>query len=232
LVGGFLPPFVVALATAPSAVEWSFCLQITGATIIASLGIFLLMRRTAMRAHLLSVELAHRAAYDGLTGALNRTTWTERAGARLAVEQRQGNPTACLFVDINDFKQINDVHGHEVGDACLGRVADVLRMVAADDRLVGRFGGDEFVVLLPGTGDDEARALSERIHMALRGRAVGVAAASVSIGVAADAGGESLAGLVRRADLEMLDVKARRKQPGEHRLGVPSVSPAVIASVG
>jgi hypothetical protein len=154
LVGGFVPPFAVAFATDPSAVEWSFCFQITVATIIASLGIFLLMRRTAVRAHLLSVELAHRAAYDGLTGALNRTTWTERAGARLAIEQRQGHTTACLFVDINDFKQINDVHGHEAGDACLGRVADVLRMVAPDDRLVGRLGGDEFVVLLPRTGDD------------------------------------------------------------------------------
>lgn len=232
LVGGFVPPFAVAFATQPSAVEWSFSLQITGATIIASLGIFLLMRRTAMRAHLLSIELAHRAAYDGLTGALNRTTWTERAAARLADEQRHGQTTACLFVDVDDFKQINDIHGHEVGDACLGRVADALRVVAVDHRLVGRLGGDEFVVLLPHTGDEEARALAERIHMTLRSRAADIAAVSVSIGVATDVVGETLAGLVHRADLAMLEVKARRKGTGAPMLGVSSISPAAVASAG
>jgi diguanylate cyclase (GGDEF)-like protein len=111
-------------------------------------------------------------------------------------------------------------------------VADVLRTVASDDRLVGRLGGDEFVVLLPRTSEDEARALAERINVALRGRAVGDSAITVSVGVATDATEETLSALVRRADMEMLQVKGQRRQPGAQGIGIPLVTPAAIASVG
>jgi len=210
-IGIFLPALVLLLSSSPSAIVWSFCIQISGVTLAISTGMFLLGRRTSLRVFRLASELEHRATYDGLTGVLNRSTWMDRAVSRLALDQLQHRRTSCLFLDLNDFKHINDDYGHDAGDEVLSMVSDALRQCADVHHLVGRFGGDEFVALLPGTAGEEANALAERIHATLQGCRLGDERIYASIGVATSDPGETLATLMQRADLAMLEAKAHAR---------------------
>jgi len=95
----------------------------------------------------LSAELTRRAMHDGLTGLGNRGLLRERLTAALARSRRTGRPVAALLLDLNGFRHVNDTHGHEVGDRLLEVVAERLRESVRIEDTVGRFGGDEFVVL-------------------------------------------------------------------------------------
>jgi diguanylate cyclase (GGDEF)-like protein len=214
-IGVFVPPLVLLLVTAPTAVEWSFSIQMSAVAMAASTGMYVLTRRTSMRAFRLASELEHRATYDGLTGVLNRATWIDRAGQRLAADQHVGRSTWCLFVDLDDFKGINDTWGHDAGDEILGLVSDVLRQCAEGAHLVGRFGGDEFVMLMPDTSHFQAAAMVERIHRALRALRGGETRISASIGLATSTPTDTLAMLMQRADLAMLDIKALTRAVSE-----------------
>ncbi len=212
LIGSFTPPLMLLLATSPSAVEWSFSIQISGVTLAACTGMYLLVRKTNVRLFTLATELERRATYDALTGTLNRATWVDRAGQRLLAHQQQGRPTSCLFVDMDGFKQVNDTLGHEQGDGVLGQVAEVLTQFASADGLVGRLGGDEFVMLLPGTTAPQAEDMVRRIRTALYLRQHPAGRLAASIGIASSTGSDTLAQLVNRADLAMLEVKERSRQ--------------------
>ena len=210
-IGTFVPPLVLLLATSPTAVEWSFSIQLGAVALASSTGMYVLTRRTSLRAFRLASELEHRATYDGLTGVLNRTTWIDRASHRLAADQRVGRSACCLFVDLDDFKGINDTWGHDVGDEILGLVSGVLRACAGESHLVGRFGGDEFVILMPETPHSGGTAMVERMHRALLGLPRGEAHITASIGLATSTPTDTLAALMQRADLAMLDVKVLRR---------------------
>jgi len=105
---------------------------------------------------------------DKLTGVLNRWGWDERAPGTLAHAKGHREPVALLIVDLDSFKQINDMFGHLAGDAVLRSVAAALRDATRGCDLVGRFGGDEFVLLLPATHLDGAAAVARRIRQRLR----------------------------------------------------------------
>jgi diguanylate cyclase (GGDEF)-like protein len=107
-------------------------------------------------------RLAHAAQTDGKTGLLNAGTWHEQAGRTLAGCGR----AAVLVVDLDHFKEVNDRFGHLTGDRVLAAVADALRAEVRDGDVVGRFGGEEFVVLLTGDVDDpgDALAVADRIR--------------------------------------------------------------------
>jgi len=113
--------------------------------------------------HRMSV-LAHT---DVLTGLANRRSFTERLRQELALLQRGGEPACLLMMDIDYFKRVNDVHGHHVGDQALQLFATLCRDVFRAADVVGRWGGEEFLALLPATRVDQAQVVAQRVHEAL-----------------------------------------------------------------
>lgn len=113
-------------------------------------------------------DLERLTRQDGLTGLFNRNTFVELAKQELDRAQRQGSATAILLLDLDHFKLINDTWGHPAGDAVLRNVALVASATVRSTDLVGRLGGEEFVVLLPGTTLEAARKLAEKLRMRLQ----------------------------------------------------------------
>ena len=159
-------------------------------------------------------ELKRKAELDPLTGAGNRRNgdaMLEHA-LRRAIGDRK--PLAVLFVDLDHFKQVNDKHGHAVGDDCLRVCADVVRRELAPDDVLVRYGGEEFLVILPGYNADQARQLGERIRQSIaqlrldNGQGGAPVRFTVSIGVAGRLPGEEEAtGMVERADKALYTAK-------------------------
>jgi len=109
-------------------------------------------------------ELEHLTSRDGLTGLFNRYTFVQLTEQELARARRQGGATTLLLLDLDHFKRVNDTYGHPAGDAVLRHVAALLADTVRSTDLVGRLGGEEFIVLLPGTSGDAARFLAEKLR--------------------------------------------------------------------
>lgn len=150
-----------------------------------------------------------QADLDPLTGLYNRRAWNERLPP-LERQARSGRaPLSLLFLDLDHFKELNDRHGHEAGDAMLRRLAQTMRAELREQDAIGRYGGEEFVVALPGLDAPRAARIAERIRRRLQeqtGDAQEVAS-TVSIGVADLGDGEDVAQLLRRADRAMYEAK-------------------------
>ena len=112
-------------------------------------------------------ELERLTRLDGLTGLFNRNTFVELTRKELDRAQRQGSDTALLLLDLDHFKRLNDTWGHPAGDAVLRNVAGVASRTVRSTDLVGRLGGEEFIVLLPSTSFEAARKLAEKLHQRL-----------------------------------------------------------------
>jgi diguanylate cyclase (GGDEF)-like protein len=117
----------------------------------------------------LLVELTAEARTDALTGLLNRRGFDERASLELARSRRDGSSIAIAAFDLDHFKRVNDEWGHEVGDRVLIHTAQVLAAEAREIDVVARFGGEEFVALLPGADTAAAHAFAERVRDVLAG---------------------------------------------------------------
>lgn len=153
-----------------------------------------------------SGRLAVAARTDGKTGLLTATEWYARAGRELARAGRAGTATAVLMLDVDRLKPVNDRHGHLAGDAVLRCVAQALTEHLRDSDLAGRFGGDEFVVLLAGVTPEDALRVADRLRL----RVAGHAASTVSIGVAcAPSHGRSADELLAAADAACYAAKSR-----------------------
>jgi len=160
------------------------------------------------------MELARESLLDPLTHVLNRRGFDELFTSHAALLRRRPGALSLLMIDLDDFKSINDQHGHAVGDEVLVEVSNVLsRAVRASDR-VGRMGGDEFAILMPEANLDVARALADRLHalspVPVRTGGKLNVTASFSIGAATAHAAEPLAVLLARADLAMYGEKRRR----------------------
>jgi diguanylate cyclase (GGDEF)-like protein len=175
----------------------------------------------------LEAQLAHQAFHDSLTGLANRALFRDRLAHALERARRSARPPAVLFLDLDDFKAINDSLGHEAGDALLVGVAARLAGCVRASDTVSRLGGDEFAILVEDTGTDtEIGEMVDRVIESLRapfvieGREVFVVA---SIGIAEpESNGASAEDLLRDADAAMYHAKrggggrAERFQPGLH----------------
>jgi diguanylate cyclase (GGDEF)-like protein/putative nucleotidyltransferase with HDIG domain len=154
-------------------------------------------------------RLALSATTDPLTGLANRRAFEERLDARLAVGSPE--PFSVLMLDVDDLKQVNDVQGHAAGDGVLKQVAAVLRSHLRQEDLVTRWGGDEFVLLMPGVDRVGAISLARRIGGTLLAGTEGSGAISVSMGTASyPADGATAAVLLAAADRSMYADKRQR----------------------
>ncbi|HEX3303003.1 MAG TPA: diguanylate cyclase [Thermomicrobiales bacterium] len=168
-------------------------------------------------------SLRHQAHHDSLTGLPNRLVLEDRLDSAIRQAQSTGVPTSVLFIDLNDFKMINDRDGHAMGDELLVAAADRLRETLRIDDTLARIGGDEFVVLLDGMDRDYAVRVAERLTEALaelpvRERILGQGA---SIGITVIRDNELPADIVlKHADSAMYAVKATGKT-GWHVFGEP-----------
>ncbi len=115
----------------------------------------------------LARELERIATQDQLTEALTRRAFIERASAAIADARRAGKPTSLLMLDIDHFKSVNDTYGHPGGDKVLATVAKRMMRNLKKQDLIGRLGGEEFAVLLPGCAPRKARNVAERIRLAV-----------------------------------------------------------------
>jgi diguanylate cyclase (GGDEF)-like protein len=109
-------------------------------------------------------ELESLSATDSLTGSLNRRSFDEKGNAEVERSQRYELPMSVVAMDVDHFKQLNDTYGHAAGDRVLVTVADAMRSLLRSTDHLGRFGGDEFMLLLPETGMAGARDLAERLR--------------------------------------------------------------------
>lgn len=193
-----------------------------------AVGVFRPMVRRIVR-H--TAELHRAATTDPLTGALNRRSFTQRACDELSRSARHGRRVSLLMVDADRFKDINDTHGHGVGDEVLVALSAALEHTLRPSDLVGRLGGEEFAVLLPETALAEAEFTAERLRAAVARLRVpgagGEVAFTISLGATQFAPGErSLKPAMDRADTALYAAKTG----GRDRVAtVPA--PAAIASV-
>ena len=186
--------------------------------------LFVLPPLLVLHRSLLLHQYESAARTDHKTGLANALHWTQVARVELAKAERDGERVGILMLDLDHFKQINDVHGHLAGDAVLKAVADTLRRESRDHDLVGRFGGEEFVCLLPGTSGAELGEVAERLRMGISEVAtsaptdhgpVTVSGLTTSIGaVAYPADGSDLDELLLAADTALY----RAKNTGRDRV--------------
>jgi diguanylate cyclase (GGDEF)-like protein len=175
-------------------------------TILVSLRQFAALRDNGR----LAVRYAELASIDGMTGLYNRRHFMDLAEIAFAQAQRDGQPVVALMIDVDRFKQINDVHGHGVGDRVLTDLAQSCREQVRVSDIAGRYGGDEFVIMIPGTTSLRAAQVAERLTgpparvIGSNGKPV---AFTVSVGIAESGGGIDLPGLLARADLAMYEAK-------------------------
>lgn len=171
----------------------------------------------------LQEELNHHATHDPLTGALNRRAFALLAEKQVAQAARTGRPLAVLMMDLDHFKRINDTLGHSGGDATLCRFVAVAGDVLRAEDVLCRFGGEEFVALLPHAEAAQAVAAAERLRLAFA-----ATGATVSIGVASLRPGEDLEDLLRRADAALYDAK-RAGRDRTHLSEEVAAAPAAAA---
>lgn len=165
-----------------------------------------------------NTRLAAAARFDVLTGLLNRHSLNARLELEMRRALEEDLPLCGLMIDIDKFKLVNDSFGHLVGDDVLRCVGDSLRSCLRKQDFAGRYGGEEFFVILPGSGQDAAIAIAERIRLTIAAAQVDVAGARISVtaslGVAPYHHGDSLKDWVGRADAAMY----RAKQLGRNRV--------------
>ena len=160
-------------------------------------------------------KLKHQATHDGLTGLPNRHLLIDRVEHAAARSRRSGERVALLFIDLDNFKTINDLHGHAAGDVVLCEVAERMRATVRESDTVARLGGDEFVVLLDGVDEDEligrvAQKLIDQVRLPIRFDDA-VLSVGASVGISRFVGdGTSAAHFIDRADAAMY----RAKQAG------------------
>lgn len=169
-------------------------------------------RRSKLRLLKLASEFEFAAKHDALTGLANRREALEQLDAEYQRFLRTGRPFSVMLMDIDLFKAINDHYGHHAGDELIRMVARILRDQCRKVDTAARWGGEEYLVLLPETGAEEALKTARRIRAAVEAGSVDVdrrqLRATISIGAATIAGAESIDRLLQRADEALYAAKS------------------------
>jgi len=182
---------------------------VTGLAYLAVLGVAMAGLQTLRRSQ---AQMARLIILDQLTNVLNARAFADRLGQELDRNRRYPRPLALMYMDLDNFKVINDTHGHQTGDAVLRLVADAMRSSVRHADVVGRLGGDEFAVLMPETDAPLADAAAKRLIAGLRNVFKGTPNVTASIGVVScTATDASTDDLLRRADQAMYDAKKSGK---------------------
>ena len=152
---------------------------------MARLFIFLVLVWLVHRIHVLTEQLLSLSRTDGLTGLANRRAFLDRGELEVRRAQRNEAPLSVMFIDLDNFKLVNDTHGHEVGDELLRGFGEILRGSIRATDLAARLGGDEFAVVLPETTGTEAIRVSEKLKAQAAATLAGLnLPVSLSIGIA------------------------------------------------
>jgi diguanylate cyclase (GGDEF)-like protein len=208
--------FYPALHPAAPVATMAFTQALSAYSFGAMLGYLYERSRSAQAA-----RLAQQAVHDYLTGIPNRRGLTEHMESLRHLSQRKRYPFSFVLFDVDDFKAINDIHGHHVGDDTLVALTTLVRSQLRGSDILGRWGGEEFALVLCDEHLDGALAVAEKLRRQIAGHSVPVVGRiTVSFGVTEFAAGDDLAGLLRRADTALY----RAKQRGKNR--VESEAPA------
>ncbi|MBS1186448.1 MAG: uncharacterized protein H6R04_466 [Burkholderiaceae bacterium] len=178
-------------------------------------------------------EMQLRASTDALTGVWNRTRMEDFLQLEMARQDRYGHPVSIVLADLDYFKNVNDTWGHATGDAALKDFCDCTSRSLRSTDMLGRWGGEEFVLLLPNTGRSSAMFVAERVRDALASHEfLPIGRITASFGIATRQPEESLDDWIARADAAMY----RAKQGGRNRIEIDipanenhSAQPEVIA---
>ena len=181
---------------------------------------------------LMRSDIQHRsdAVFDQLTGMLNRHALQSRVLELARQSQATGEPVGVILGDLDRFKDVNDTHGHAVGDVVLKAVASLLREHLRAFDLAYRIGGEEFLILLPGSDLARSRELADRLCAAVSADPVGGVRVTMSFGVAAPQPGEGFeySKVFATADAELY----RAKEAGRNRVSSAEQHPAFVATTG
>jgi diguanylate cyclase (GGDEF)-like protein/PAS domain S-box-containing protein len=214
-----------AAASSPGVQDWrllrpdgtTLWTENTGTNLLGdpTIGGIVINTRDISERRTLQQRLTHQAFHDELTHLANRALFLNRVGHTVARAPRGGHPAAVLFLDLDDFKKVNDSLGHAVGDELLVAAAARLTTCVRPGDTIARLGGDEFAVLLEDVNDlTDVVVVADRITAAIRapfhvsGRDVFI---GVTIGIASVALGDTTDDVLRNADLAMYFAKGRRK---------------------
>ena len=176
-------------------------------------------------------ELHFQAAHDGLTGIWNRKSIFDLMRREFEMASRLGTTTGLMMIDLDHFKNVNDTYGHPVGDSVLKESVERLQMALRSYDLIGRYGGEEFLVVLPRCDRDQLTECAERVRSAIGDEPIG--ADGVGIKLTASVGTTVVGPLViseqealATADAALYQAKARGRNcvvqlaSGEHKIGV------------
>ena len=211
--------------TNPSAVQSAMFVAAAVAAIVSTFGFLMLHKERA------DGEAVRMATIDPLTGAYNRRTFHDIAERELGRARRADQPLSIIIVDIDHFRPVNEQHGNRAGDEILRRVADLIRTALRKEDMLVRYGGEEFLVMLPEVPGPGAVVVAGRIRKAVEAETLMVEGRSlqltVSVGVSArlDEGPESIERLLARADAAL----ALAKQRGRNRVVALSLGRSIAA---
>jgi diguanylate cyclase (GGDEF)-like protein len=144
---------------------------------------------------------------DPLTGIANRRLFLESLGDAISFAQRHRTPLSVIMADLDDFKAVNDTFGHNAGDQVLQAFATLLMENSRQEDLAARIGGEEFIMMLPGTGPEEAAVLGERLRRHWKELSYPEIRMTASFGVAAYQTGDRVDGFIDRADKALYEAK-------------------------
>lgn len=232
-----LPMLVSHHEIEPLEERWEFVGTVTVFSFLALIG------PTLIGAHLIRRGQAHVQAMvrmseeDYLTGLYNRRRTTEILRSELQRATRYDTALSVILLDIDHFKAINDEYGHQAGDEALTMIADVIRSCVRATDMVGRWGGEEFVIISPGTDLSGGFSLAEKIRSRLESEKLGnIDHRTASFGVTAFAQGDNVEDIIARVDAGLY----KAKQAGRNRVekvpatvgGQPVIRPFHQSGVG
>jgi diguanylate cyclase (GGDEF)-like protein len=216
---GMMAPYLLGISIidiSPDAAEISFVILIVASSQTVGLVVAFLalsFGNLERRSNILRRRAESRARRDGLTGAMNRASFANHAQREIRQHRNIKSNVSLLFVDVDHFKRINDTYGHKTGDQVLRRIIRLTRGCLRNNDIVARWGGEEFVVLLPATDLNGTLLIAEKIRHCIEAEHFDELAAglhvTVSIGCVEMGNNEELDELVARADQALYEAKHR-----------------------